>query len=491
MIPVLRPYQIAANDKTVEAARRGARVIIKQGSCGSGKTNEACDLIRRALAKDSSVLAIVHLRKLVTQFSERLREFEISHGVIMSGEERDHSSAKVQVASRDTLQAASSEHGYGWLPPARLVIVDEGRHALAPAYRKLLYHYEQQGAIIVCLDATPAAPDGTGMGPWAQAMVVSAKTTELIRDGWLVPMKCFAPDRKMYRGKVRRGIAGDLVSAWKEFAENRPTVLFTSRVVHSQDAVLAFKASGIPAAHVDADTPDEERDAIFDLLKDGSIKVVSNVGIIREGVDLPFLGCVQYYMDPGGRTGFIQGSTRCMRPFPGKEYGILIDHAGAVYRHGFPDEDTEWTLVGNVDADYKKMHDDGLTPKARYCAKCKLVYHSQLACPQCGRMPVTPPKSIFDAPPVEVSDELLTEADRQQKTDYNASREAKVQHWLRCLAVAVNRNDGTFSQACAIYRQKYKEFPGDSFPCIPPRHSWKRAITSVFPNSFRRKKQQA
>jgi hypothetical protein len=23
--------------------------------------------------------------------------------------------------------------------------------------------------------------------------------------------------------------------------------------------------------------------------------------------------------------------------------------AGAIYRHGFPDEDTDWTLVGNVD----------------------------------------------------------------------------------------------------------------------------------------------
>ena len=36
----------------------------------------------------------------------------------------------------------------------------------------------------------------------------------------------------------------------------------------------------------------------------------------------------------------------------------------SVFRHGFPDEDTEWTLDGNVDAEYKKLHDADKTPKA-------------------------------------------------------------------------------------------------------------------------------
>ncbi len=489
-IPELRPYQISANDRTVEAARKGARVIVKQGPCGSGKTNEACDLIRRALAKDSSVLAIAHMRKLVQQFSERLLEFEVQHGVIMSGEDKDRT-AKIQVASRDTLESACKAHGYGWLPPARLVIVDEGRHAaMAPEYRRLLKHYEDQGSVIVLLDATPAAQDGTGLGPWVQAMVVSAKTSELIRDGFLVPVKCFAPDRKMRGAKARRGIAGDLVASWQQFADNQPTVLFNSRVAHSVDAVSAFKASGIAAAHIDADTPDAERDRTFDLLESGDIKVVSNVGTIKEGVDLPFLGCVQYYMDPGGRTAFLQGSTRMMRPFPGKTHGILIDHAGAVFRHGFPDEDNEWPLIGNVDADFRKQLADGKTEKAHYCGKCKLVYKGKLACPQCGRMPAKAPKSLFEPPPQEARDELLTEADRVAgRPAWEAQLEFKKQHWLRCCGMIVNRNDGTFGQALAVYRRKYpNEFPGENFPIMPPRHGWRQAITTLFPDSFRRKK---
>ena len=67
--------------------------------------------------------------------------------------------------------------------------------------------------------------------------------TELIRDGYLLGTKCYAPNRERTRnGKVRRGIAGDLVESWVQYGENLPTVLFCSRVQYSQEAVAEFKA---------------------------------------------------------------------------------------------------------------------------------------------------------------------------------------------------------------------------------------------------------
>lgn len=478
---VIRPYQSTACDRVADAARQGHRVIVLCSPTGSGKTTMACELIRRACAKDKRVLEIVHRRRLVDQFSERLIDFHLDHGIMMRGHRLERA-AKVQVASRDTLLSRQNEMGFE-LPPADLVIVDEGRHAASPEFRKLLKPYEDAGAFIVLLDATPVLADGTGLGPWATSMVVAAKVTDLIRDGFLVPVKCYAPDRKRRGSRYVKGIAGDLVQSWKDYAENQPTVLFCSRVQHSIDAVEAFKHAGISAAHVDAKTPDDERDAIYDGLGTGAVQVVSNVGIIREGVDIPCLGCCQFYMNPPGRVAFLQGDGRIMRPFPGKKYGILIDHAGAIFQHGFPDEDTEWTLNGNVDADFAAKHDRGDTEKALYCKNCQMLYHGSAACPECGRLPQKPPRSIFAPPPEDVSNELLVETDRDFQPGGN--REEKIQHWFRCLTTA-KKKDGSLGMAAQIYKRKYREFPAEDFPLIPERYQWRAKVAEVFPDFGRK-----
>lgn len=467
---------------------RGARIIVVQAATGAGKTSWAAHVAKQALARNSRVLFMVHRRRLVDQISARLEEFEVNHGIIMAGE-RGYGAASVQVASRDTLTSRVFRNEWTGLPPADLVIVDEGHHAAQPDsdYRKIIERYPR--ATILLLTASPVGPDGKGLGPWAEAIECAAPTSQLVKDGFLVPVKCYAPDRKVHRGKVRRGIAGDLVESWKEFAENMPTVLFCSRVQHSLDAVEAFNEAGIPFAHVDAETTDYDRERIFESVENGKLKGVSNVGIIKEGVDIPCLGCCQFYMDPSGRVGFLQGCGRIMRPFPGKTHGVLIDHAGAVFRHGFPDEDTEWTLEGNTDAEFKAKHDKGETEKANYCKTCQLMWHGTVACPQCGKMPSKPPRSIFAPPPVDASNESLTEAERGGDKGI-WTKEEKVKHWLRCLAVAAQRN-GTFGMAAQIYKSKYSAWPDGDFPCIPERWEWKTKVLDRYPNFKRTKKAES
>ncbi len=474
MLPVLRPFQVDANEKVSAAAREGHKVIILQSPTGSGKSTMGADLVKRAVAKEKRVLFIVHRRRLVDQFSERLFDFEVDHGILMAGKPK-RADCKVQVASRDTLLADEFE-----LPPADLVIVDEGRHAASPEFRKLLAPYD--GKHIILLDATPVMPDGRGLGPWAQAIVIAAKVTELVRDGFLVPVKCYAPDRGGKKAS-KKGIAGDLVESWKQYAQELPTVLFCSRVSYSKDAVADFIAQGIEARHVDADTPDDERDDAFAGLENGSVKVVSNVGIIKEGVDIPCLGCCQIYMEMGSRTAFLQACGRIMRPFAGKPHGVLIDHAGACFRHGFPDEDNEWTLLGNVDEDFEAAHKKGLTEAALYCARCELVYHGQAQCPQCGQYPSKPPKSVFAPLPVEATNELLTEVERNGRSPYD--KEEKIKHWFRCLGLAKAKGR-TFGMAAAVFKAKYHEWPGDDFPCIPKRWEWKCRVEDVYPDFGRK-----
>jgi superfamily II DNA or RNA helicase len=179
----------------------------------------------------------------------------------------------------------------------------------------------------------------------------------------------------------------------------------------------------------------------------------------------------------GGRVRFLQSCGRVMRPSNGKRYGIIIDHAGAVFRHGFPDEDTEWTLEGSVDDAFRVKKREGKTATGLYCAHCDLVYHGGDTCPLCGRLPKTPPKSVFDPPPMDSRNELLTEAERE-KQDGHFSRKAKVIHWLICLQAAKKRQ-GSYGMAAQIYKRKYHEWPGDDFPRVPTGRGWREKVTDA------------
>lgn len=478
MIPEIRDYQIDLIERLARTVAGGARIVVVQAATGAGKTTIAAAITKRAVAKGKKVFFLVHRRKLVNQICERLEDFQIDHGIIMRGELKNGSSS-VQVASRDTLVSRCIDNQWIGLPQADIIFVDEGHHAWdeKSEYRRILAQYPH--AKIFLLTATPVDPEGNGLGPWAQAIECAAPTSVLIEQGFLVPVKVYAPDRKTKHGKLRtRGIAGDLVSSWQEYAEEMPTVLFCSRVSHSLDAVAAFQASNIAACHIDAETEDSERDRIFDGLENGTVKVVSNVGIILEGVDVPALGCCQLFCEVGSRTRYLQSVGRTMRPSPGKDYAVVIDHSGATFKHGFADEDSVWPLNGNADTDFANKHRDGKTAKAFYCKPCQLAYHGQKNCPQCGRLPSKPPKSIFAPLPQKITNEILTEAERGIKIA--EGREQMVNHWFLCLRRAAKTN-GTVGMASMIYKRKYGVWPEASFPFPSSWKIAKQKVVDVYP----------
>jgi DNA repair protein RadD len=474
----LKPLQVDLVERVVKARYEGARVIAVQAATGFGKNTVSAYFTRRSRDKGMPVLSIVHRRKLVDQISDRLHEWECPHAVLMRGETY-HGYRSVVVASRDTLLSRCVDNDWSGMPDAKLVIVDEAHHAAAAdsEYRRIIEYYRARGATIILQTATPVGPDGKGFGSWVDALVCAAPTTRLIREGYLLPLKCYAPDRKTVRGKVKkRGISGELVDSWKSYAEDQSTVLFTGRVKHSEDAVKAFLDAGIPAAHMDAETPDSVRDGLFDALASGRLKVLSNVGIVGEGVDVPTLGCCQLFCNVGSRVKLLQAAGRIMRLSPGKTHGNLIDHSGAVFAFGFPDEDTVWSLDDNSD---DAFNDRLPREQAFYCKTCELAYHGAEFCPQCGRAPSKPPKSIFAPEPVKPGNQVLVEADRAGANG-SVSREEKIQHWYRCLGASAN-GGGDFCRASAIYKNKYGEWPDKDFPCLPSWDQRRCKVKDIYP----------
>jgi hypothetical protein len=155
-------------------------------------------------------------------------------------------------------------------------------------------------------------------------------------------------------------------------------LVFAVNIGHSQSIVNKYLAAGIPAAHVDANTPADERRAIFKRLASRELKIVSNVGIATEGTDIPNADFVQLARPTKSLALFLQMIGRGTRTIydqikhaqtdeerrlavaaSSKPYCYVLDNAGLWEEHGLPDQDFNWLRYFNgIDKKKKKAEDD-------------------------------------------------------------------------------------------------------------------------------------
>ena len=99
------------------------------------------------------------------------------------------------------------------------------------------------------------------------------------------------------------------------------------------------------AEHIDGKTPIEERERILANLAVGTVEVVCNAMVLTEGWDAPSVSCVVLARPTRHHGLFRQMIGRVLRPYPGKVDALVLDHAGAVFEHGFAEEPVEGTLA--------------------------------------------------------------------------------------------------------------------------------------------------
>jgi DNA repair protein RadD len=353
----LRSYQVDVLADVDRAVAAGQRHVLLVAPTGSGKTIVAGRLIRNTVDRGQRVLIFAHRREIISQTSLKLLAEDIEHGIIQSGFP-PHLHFPVQVATIQTLAARTRSRRLE-LPAADLVIVDEAHHSTARTYRAVIAAYPD--AILIGLTATPCRGDGRGLGGIFDVIIECPQVAELTARGHLVPAVIYAPaERLNLRGvQVRQGdyveaqlaarvdrddLVGDIVTQWHRHAEQRRTVVFATGVRHSMHIAAEFRRAGVCAEHVDGSTPKDERDAILARLASGETTVVTNCMVLTEGFDLPVMGCI-VLARPTRKMGlYRQMIGRGLRPAEGKVDCTVLDHAGAVFVHGFPDDPVEWTL---------------------------------------------------------------------------------------------------------------------------------------------------
>jgi hypothetical protein len=86
-----------------------------------------------------------------------------------------------------------------------------------------------------------------------------------------------------------------------------------------------------------------------------------------------------------------------LRPADGKPDAIVLDHSGAVFRHGFVEDHVEWTLdpdKRSASAVHSKRLAAGHASRILECRECGAVRVAGEPCFHCGFLPQRPPRAV-------------------------------------------------------------------------------------------------
>ena len=339
----LRPHQI----EVIEALNEGFKTHQRQILCavtGFGKTECAMAIMQEAAKEGKRVAMILDRIVLVEQTSMRLSKYQIPHGVVQSGHWRYRPYEPIQICSIQTLASKKRE-----IPKFDMIIVDEAH----VNYKSTVDYIKANPDMkVVGLTATPFTK---GLADIYTNVIGAQPMSNLVEDGWVVPMKVFIAKEIDMTGAVKnsfgewdardaseRGlkIVGDVVSEWTKktyeiYGEPRKTIVFCAGVEHGRELVTQFAAAGYNFVSISYKEDDEfKRQTIEDFSKpDTVIHGLIATDILTRGFDVSDVH-IGVSARPFSKSfsSHVQQIGRILRPHEGKEYGVWLDHSGNFLR---------------------------------------------------------------------------------------------------------------------------------------------------------------
>lgn len=347
----LRPDQQEALQAVLTAYKQrpedGKALIV--AATGWGKTVFFSSLAREL--KSINILILAHRDELLDQAREKLQMVDSSAIVGKVGGGSYEWGAPITVAGVDTISRdkhLKNLHKFNY----KLIIVDECHHAPAPKYQKVLNALPN--AFRLGVTATPERLDGKSLEPIFGKPLFRMDIKDAIQQGLLSDIRSIAirTETSLDNIKSSRNADGEIdfnqkelenaidtparnqriVEAYQEHAVGRRTICFCVSVEHAHNVAEAFNQAGIPAAVVSGTTSLTERARLYSQLRDGSLKVLTNVLVLTEGFDLPAVDCVIMARPTQSNSLYIQCIGRGARRAPNKIYCLILDITDNCYR---------------------------------------------------------------------------------------------------------------------------------------------------------------
>ncbi len=427
---------------------------------------------------NKKVLIIAHRDTLIKQASRKLRDCNLRHGIIMAGFTPDLN-AKVQVASVQTLVRRLEKLKF--IPD--IIVIDEAHLSAAKSYVKVIEHFSD--AIVLGVTGSPCRLDnkplGSDFGGLYDHMVIGVTIRELIDRGFLVQPTVYASEHLVDLSGVKKSmgdydtaelgaimdkpkLTGSAVDQYLKVCPDKPAVAWCVTVQHAQHVADEFNARGVKAAMLCGDHDTAYRDDILGKLASGEIRVVTFVGILVEGVDVPEITAIILLRPTMSLASYLQVIGRGLRPvYAGdvpsdatnavrlaaianswKNKCYVLDHAGLVFKHGFADDVRDWSLDWGEKkkAGKKKVKDEVVN--AIQCRGCWHVFtplqgkeHADqltlkgenpnghtCCCPDCGKPVERPNRKIEeeDGELTEITKDMADKLRKQRRNEVHGAR---------------------------------------------------------------------
>lgn len=456
---VLRDYQDTAVHDIRLAFRQYKRVILVLAT-GAGKTVVFSHIALNAAAKGRKVLILAHRDQLIKQASRKLNDNNLRHGIIMAGYTPDYA-ASVQLASVQTLVRRLDKVRF----KPDLIVIDECHLSAAASYIKILEHYPD--TLVLGVTGSPCRLDnkplGREFGGIYDFMVTGISIRQLIDRGFLVRPAVYAPAEQIDLSGIKKSMGdyktdelaavvdkpkliGDAVDQYQKICPGVPAVAWCVTVQHAQHVADEFNARGIKAVMLCGDHDTAYRDDTLKQLATGEVQVVTFVGILVEGVDVPEIGAILLLRPTMSLASYLQVIGRGLRPAPGKEVCYVLDHAGLSFKHGLADEEREWSLDWGEKKKKGKKKDREEPVDLLQCTGvggCFAVFSpdagklaaerkraldpaftAPCCCPNCGRPVQTKTRKLEqqDGELQEITPEMAERMRKQKRNEVNAAR---------------------------------------------------------------------
>lgn len=380
----LRPYQEELVNNIYHSLSSGHRRIIVQSPPRTGKTVVMAKIAHLTTNFGNRVMFIIHRKEVLEQAKNTFKTEGVDMSLTTMG--------MVQTLTRRVDK----------LPEPKLILIDEAHHALAKSYQRILNKFPE--SYVLYFTATPERTGSKQLDQIADDIIVGKSIRELTDKGFLAPFDYYSIDdidtKKLKKSStgdytnasmeeaVSRKIYGHIVSNYQRLANGKQAVVFTYSVESAKEIADAFKKLNISAVELDGSTPDNLRDRIVKQFRDKKIRILVNVNLFTEGVDLPDVDCVIMARPTQSLALYLQFSMRCLNPREGKR-AIIIDHVANWKTFGLPDSDRDWKKAIITTDKGKRKKKETATFAITQCDYCFAVVPSGKVkdgkCPYCGK----------------------------------------------------------------------------------------------------------
>lgn len=368
---LLREYQTKAVDATLAAFEAGHQTALVVCPTGGGKTVIAGHVAKAMLPK-GRVMVLCHREELLRQAQQKFLRItgihpDLEKADYYSTEDSVMGKPPIVVASVQTLNSGDDElrrlhrfdpkeFGFLWC--------DEAHHAVAGSWLRCINHFKQNPDIrILLVTATPDRADERGLAEICQHVAFDYELSDIIRDGYLVPIRQrrvfiegleFANihtvggdfdqqelEEAMLAEKPLHGIVHatietacgleigylDTIRDCDDRAEKlrerlagrvpRKTLVFAVSVAHAERIAEIVKR-WLPesAQSISGQTPPFKRKLLIEGFAKGEFQFLCNCAIALEGFDEPTIELVAMARPTKSRPLYAQAIGRGTRPAP-------------------------------------------------------------------------------------------------------------------------------------------------------------------------------